>query len=253
MGNAIKFTHTGGVHLSASVVEGRLRIDVSDTGVGIAEQDLERVFASFEQADVSTTRKYGGTGLGLSISRRLAGLLGGALTAASTPGAGSTFTLTVPIGEAPPLTDSQRAAHGPASRDLRGRRVLLVEDGPDNQRLLTYLLSREGVDVVVADNGQEAVNRVLGASGDASFDLVLMDMQLPVMDGYTATARLREHGVTVPVVALTANAMVEDRTRCLDAGCDDFVAKPVRRATLLEVVSVWAGRAGPPLTVADPV
>ena len=239
VGNAIKFTLQGGIYLGVSANEEHLTIEVRDTGVGIAPENLDRIFNAFEQADVSTTRRFGGTGLGLTISRRLARVMGGDLTATSEPGRGTTFYLRIARIPAPSVTTPLDTAPDLDLDSLQGSRVLLVEDGIDNQRLFEHHLTKVGVDVRVASNGQAALD-ALGDDG-SGFELVLMDMQMPVMDGYTAVRNLRKRGVSIPIVALTANAMMDDRKRCLDAGCDDFVSKPVRRDTLLRVVSNWVG------------
>jgi len=242
LANAVKFTETGGVRLRALMRDDpdarRLVVEVVDSGVGMSREQLSRIFQPFAQADASTTRRFGGTGLGLAISRRLARMLGGDIVAQSSPGEGSAFTLSVDAGldrlhEAPDASDlagPADAADPGQGKPLDGR-VLLVEDGPDNQRLIAMFLRAAGATVVIADNGAEAVGAVHGAAHP--FDLILMDMQMPVMDGYTAAARLREAGLEVPIVALTAHAMAGDRDRCIEAGCDDYISKPVKRAELV--------------------
>jgi signal transduction histidine kinase len=199
--NAVKFTSTGAVGLRVSPAEGsasKLVFEVTDSGLGIPAKDLERIFAPFGQVDASHTRRFGGTGLGLAISRRLAGLLGGALVVASEPGRGSIFRLEI---EAPAV------ARASAAEPARRARVLVAEDGPDNQRLIRALL-RAHAEVALVENGAEALARALAArDAGEPFDLVFMDMQMPVMDGYEAARRLRESGYTAPIVALTAHAM----------------------------------------------
>jgi len=264
VGNAIKFTHTGSVRLVASLVPGSgqdggqagqpmLRFDVIDTGIGMSPEQVSGLFRPFTQADSSTTRQYGGTGLGLAISKRLAQALGGDLTVRSQRGKGSTFTLTIATGSLEGVrlvTGSSlmnlNQATAPASeppdeglgeRPLAGKNVLLAEDGPDNQRLIAFVLRKAGANVTVAENGQVAVEyvtraRVLGRP----YDAVLMDMQMPVMDGYAATRRLRELGHTVPIIALTAHAMAGAREACLETGCDDFAAKPIDRRQLIATI-----------------
>jgi len=254
VGNAIKFTDQGRVSLAVSCdpPEGVLRVAVEDTGPGMTDRQVRRLarFEAFHQADCSTTRTHGGTGLGLSISQQLAGLLGGGIEIASRPGVGSVFTLTIATGslDGVEVVPAQRALHAPGAprpedhplppepasgTDLAGLRVLVVEDGPDNQRLLRRYLEAAGADAQLAANGREAVQRLAGDGVDA-FDLVLMDMQMPVLDGYAATRELRLAGVSVPIIALTAHALADDRRRCLDAGCDEYLAKPVDRRALLE-------------------
>ena len=236
LGNAIKFTDNGEVSVVAQLVQGshaavpRLQIDVHDTGCGMTPGQLERVFLPFTQADTSTSRRHGGTGLGLAISRRLAQLLGGDVTVSSIPGEGSTFRLLVETGPLDGVEVSEQSPE-PSSRTsvsmrpenvqtpcITGR-VLLVEDGSDNQRLISRILESAGASVAIAENGKEACEAVLkGADGVQQYDLILMDMQMPVMDGYRATRILRQEGYKGPVIALTANAMVGDERRCLEAG-----------------------------------
>ncbi|MFK7959303.1 MAG: ATP-binding protein [Phycisphaerales bacterium] len=256
-GNAIKFTETGSVTLAVSYDknhEAPVRIDVRDTGIGIADDVVNNLFAAFAQADPSTTREYGGTGLGLVISRRLAELLGGSIDVASTVGVGSTFTVRLDPGprgsiELVKPTSGAAGRAEPTARattpdELSGIRVLVVEDGPDNQRLIRFHLSRAGAEVEIRENGLLGVETLLGTEGDPpqTFDVVLMDMQMPVMGGYEATERLREAGWNGPIVALTAHAMQGDREKCLAAGCDDYLTKPINRDTLLQLVARWSGR-----------
>jgi len=249
--NALKFTHEGSVIIGLSTEESgsgrRLRVDITDTGVGIPEEALEAIFRPFSQAEVSTTRRYGGTGLGLTISRRLVEMLGGSLTARSEVAKGSVFTVRVP-GE--PVRVEDRS--GARSSDDDGalstlvaetRRVLLAEDCADSQRLLAFFLRRAGLDVEVAPNGAEAIEAVQRAArAGRPFDLVFMDMQMPRMDGPTATRRLRERGVRTPIVALTANAMATDCARCLDAGCDAHLTKPIEPETLVHAALEWIAK-----------
>jgi signal transduction histidine kinase/ActR/RegA family two-component response regulator len=245
--NALKFTEHGSVSLwvgrdSAETV----CFAVRDTGIGIAATDQEKIFSPFGQADSSHTRRYGGVGLGLSISRRIASLLLGSLEVSSDLGRGSEFRLTLPA----PDCGLPAASHEPKSERptangsgvtpsaFPGARVLLAEDGLDNQRLVRALLRPLQVEVALVENGAQAVDQALAAlDGERPFDLVLMDMQMPVMDGYEATRRLRSEGYPGPIVALTAHAMSNDRGRCLEAGCDEYLSKPVDRAELLELVS----------------
>jgi len=257
VGNALKFTEHGGVRIVIVLLpdwlEGQaaVRIDVVDTGIGIAKEKLAELFQPFSQADPSTSRRYGGTGLGLTISRRIAGLLHGALTVESTPGKGSTFTLTIPAGNLqgiPMIRCLGEAAAGslaPVSlaptdpHSLAGLRILLAEDGADNQRLITLLLQRSGGSVEIAADGRKAV--AMAQAG--TFDVVLMDMQMPEMDGYDATRLLRQCGYTRPILALTAHSMSGDHDRCLEAGCNDHLSKPVDRERLISAVAMYAGRA----------
>ena len=247
LSNALKFTEHGSVSLwvgrdSATTI----CFAVRDTGIGISEQDREKIFATFGQADASHTRRYGGAGLGLSISRRLAVLLGGSLEVTSDVGRGSEFRLTLPAPEcaAPDESAAAARARAPARRPIRpGARVLLAEDGPDNQRLVRALLRPAKVELVIVENGVQAVDQALAAlDSGAPFDLVLMDMQMPMMDGYEATRRLRSQAYDLPIVALTAHAMSTDRARCLEAGCDDYLSKPVDRAALFDAVARYTER-----------
>ncbi len=254
VGNAIKFTEHGGVRIVVSADRDKQQITfrVIDTGIGMSPEQLERVFKPFTQADASTTRRFGGTGLGLTISRHLARLLGGDLIARSTPGAGSEFILTLATG---PLDGVQMIRTLPQSTcdppppgvpkvpRLEGR-VLLVEDGPDNQRLFTYLLRKAGVEVDVAGDGRQGVEMALRARDEGRpYDLILMDMQMPVMDGYEATRHLRQAGYRRPIVAMTAHAMKGELDRCLEAGCDHYLSKPIRRDVFLREVAGWIRRA----------
>jgi PAS domain S-box-containing protein len=241
VGNAIKFTEIGEVRLRVKLRDhpapAHLIFEVTDTGIGITPAERAKLFRPFGQADSSTTRRYGGTGLGLTISKRLADLLDATISVDSEPGRGTTFRLELPAGDlegVERVSAPQHAAEPAVPLDetpqLSGT-VLLVEDGADNQRLISLLLGKLGLQVVTAENGQQAVERVQEARARGeSFVLVLMDMQMPVMDGYTATRILRRQGYAAPIVALTAHAMDTERARCIAAGCDDFATKPIDRA-----------------------
>jgi CheY-like chemotaxis protein len=237
--NAVKFTPSGFVRLSvATDGPGQLRFEVEDSGPGIPREMQERVFEAFAQGDESMSRRHGGTGLGLAISRQLATALGGSLALSSEIGRGSTFTLRIPAVSAAEDADTVEAE---VERDptiaLRGH-VLLAEDGPDSRRLLVHLLLRWGLDVETAENGRLAIERVRAAkAGGTPFDLVLMDMQMPEIDGYQATRTLREDGFKGRVLALTAHAMDGSRETCIDAGCDDYLTKPVDRTRLRAIVA----------------
>ncbi len=248
VGNAIKFTARGSVVLvlSADFAAGTMRIDVVDTGIGIDDDTLQRLFGSFVQADSSTTRHHGGTGLGLHISRRLARMLDGDLTVTSRPGHGSTFTLTLATGPIvpasttarPPLESRQRLA----PPRLHGR-VLLAEDGADNVRLLRRILEPTGVALTVVGNGAEALAAVQQAH--EPFDAVLMDMQMPVMDGVTATRAIRAEGAGMPIVALTANVMPEDLALARAAGCTHVATKPIDRPAFYATLQAALAAAPP--------
>ncbi|MCH7988649.1 MAG: PAS domain S-box protein [Planctomycetes bacterium] len=258
IGNAIKFSETGKIRVLARLLDAdsdapRLQFDVIDTGIGMTEEQIDKLFQPFSQADTSTTRKFGGTGLGLTISKRLSEMLGGEIRVQSTPGEGSTFSVTISTG---PLAGVKMVDHLSeneiSSEQLKKRavvdvrldcRVLLAEDGPDNQRLISFILKKAGADVEIAENGQIAFDLALSArEAENPFDVILMDMQMPVLDGYAATGQLREAGYTGTVIALTAHAMSNDREKCLNAGCDDYIAKPIDRRKLISLVAEYAAR-----------
>jgi PAS domain S-box-containing protein len=241
VGNAIKFTEIGAVRLRVQLRDEpappRLRFEVIDTGIGITQAERTKLFRPFGQADSSTTRRYGGTGLGLTISKRLTDLLDGTIEVESEPGRGTMFRVDLPAGNLEGVARVAASEPGAIESDEAEAEtrfsgtILLVEDGPDNRRLIELLLGRTGLAVVMAENGQQAIERVHEARvAGKSFDLVLMDMQMPVMDGYTATKILRRQGFAAPIVALTAHAMDTERARCISAGCDDFATKPIDRA-----------------------
>jgi signal transduction histidine kinase/CheY-like chemotaxis protein/HPt (histidine-containing phosphotransfer) domain-containing protein len=266
IGNSVKFTETGGVQVAVSMdtespAEPRLRIDVIDSGIGMSPVQIEGLFQPFAQGDSSTTRKFGGTGLGLSICKRLAHMLGGDIRVNSRPGFGSRFIVTVGVGElqgVPMTVNPQEAtrqaqsateaaeasdAMSPKGSRLKGR-ILLAEDGIHNQRVICYFLESAGLDVVVAENGRVACERAFEAKNAGTpFDVILMDMQMPELDGYGATALLRNEGYARPIVAVTAHAMAGDREKCIAAGCNDHLTKPVDRNHLLAIVSSYVSTA----------
>ncbi len=257
--NAIKFTELGGVRIVARYVSGerpRLEFDVVDTGLGMTPEQQNRLFKPFTQADNSTTRQFGGTGLGLTISKRLAKLMGGdVFIVESCAGQGTRFRayINVCVLESSKLIDpnqvsSYRNAGVNAETNavqttspqsvLAGCSILLAEDGPDNQNLISFVLKKAGAKVTIAENGQLAVESALDASiaGDP-FHVVLMDMQMPVLDGYGATAILRSKGYGGHIIALTAHAMDGDRAKCISAGCDDYATKPIDRPSLIQQIA----------------
>ena len=255
VGNAVKFTDAGHVSVRAGIEsktgsEVVVRVQVADTGPGIPPEKHQLIFDPFRQGDGSTTRRHGGTGLGLTISARLVQLMGGNIGVESEVGKGSTFTFTARLAQAPAGTLAQVAdAANPLAGMLmhvgfgkRRRRILLAEDNVVNQRLMAELLKREGYEVVVAGDGREAVTAV----ENGAFDLVLMDVQMPVMDGFEATAAIRhaEIGAArhIPIVAMTAHAMKGDQQRCIEAGMDDYLSKPVNFTSLLEILEKWSPR-----------
>ena len=226
-----------------------LEIAVSDTGAGIPADQLLRLFVPYQQAEAWTARQFGGTGLGLAISRELARKLGGDITVVSQPGEGSTFAVRVATGplDGVPRIDAFEPEHFPAHAahavdcgQKLGIRILLAEDGPDNQRLIAHILRKAGAKVEIAENGRQAVDFALEAAYSGQpHDMVLMDMIMPHKDGYEATRALRLVGYQQPIIALTANAVSGARTKCLEAGCDDFATKPIDRATLLSIIRKW--------------
>jgi PAS domain S-box-containing protein len=251
IGNAIKFTETGSIRLKIRT-DGIdvLRVDVIDSGIGITTEQVERLFRPFTQADESTTRRFGGSGLGLTICRRLARLLGGDIGVKSTPGVGSTFTVWVDGGSNREVemliglteTSLPQPQTPSETREIAlHARILVAEDGRDNQRLLMTHLRSAGADVALAENGRIAVDLAL----QEHFDLILMDMQMPEMDGYTACRELRRLGLAIPIVALTAHAMADDRGKCLASGCTDYLTKPIERETLLKTISQHLGQSPP--------
>jgi len=245
VGNAIKFTERGSVELTVSCDTAggvaRVRFDVADTGIGMTPEQLARLFQPFQQADASTTRRFGGSGLGLTISQRLTRMLGGTITARSEYRRGSVFSVTIDGGavseaEMIPVPDESILSAPPRAASNSGIRIsgrlLLAEDGRDNQRLISMHLRNAGAQVVIAENGRVAVD----LATTRRFDLILMDMQMPEMDGYAATSELRRRGIDLPIVALTAHAMADDRGKCLAAGCTDYLPKPVAKGLLLATV-----------------
>jgi len=256
-GNAAKFTEVGTVSITSRVMPrdggAMLVIDVDDTGPGMTTEQAGRLFQAFSQADNTVTRKHGGTGLGLTISRRLAALMGGEVTLARTePGKGSCFRIELPLEAAPGAVMIERldavvalankAAASPVVT-LSGR-ILLAEDGLDNQRLIAFHLRKAGATVDIADNGRIALEMIDRSEADKNrYDLLLTDMQMPEMDGYTLARTLRERESSLAIVALTAHAMAEDRQKCLDSGCDDYATKPIEKAKLLTTCADWIGKA----------
>lgn len=260
IGNAVKFTEQGEVRVkvSADPEKQMIYFSIADTGIGMTEEQRERIarFEAFSQADSSTTRKFGGTGLGLRISSSLVRMLGGSIEVASESGRGSVFTVGVATGdlagvemvqpseEAPSVVHSigQRGVSEspkPSADALGGVRVLLAEDGVDNQRLISFHLKRAGAEVAVVDHGAAALAYMSACTDEHRPDVILMDMQMPELDGYEATRRLRAENCRLPIIALTAHAMEGDRQKCLDAGCDDYLTKPIDAKRMVEVCSNW--------------
>jgi len=255
VGNAVKFTEKGTVRIRVAFLpEWRgagpaVKIEVIDTGIGIRAELLRQLFQPFNQGDASVSRRFGGTGLGLAISRHIAELLGGELTVQSTFGQGSTFSLTLPTGDlqgvrmlpspAEALEESVPEPGLSTGKELAGVRVLLAEDGFDNQVLIRTVLGKAGAEVEIAENGRVAVDKAQAEP----FDVILMDMNMPEMDGYQATRTLRDRGYAQPILALTASAMPDDAERSRAAGCDGHLTKPIDRAQLVRTIAEYAARA----------
>jgi signal transduction histidine kinase/tetratricopeptide (TPR) repeat protein/HPt (histidine-containing phosphotransfer) domain-containing protein/ActR/RegA family two-component response regulator len=264
VGNAIKFTETGGVEITAYFERGRhkLVVEVTDTGVGIPPEAQAEIFQAFRQADGTITRRFGGTGLGLAISRHLAQALGGEISVRSVVGRGSTFTLTLDPGPSaelclralPPPTATTGADAAASAGRLPPAHILVAEDVPTNRKLLRAILEDGGANVTTAENGQIACT----LAQQQPFDLILMDLQMPVLDGYSATRQLRRLGITVPILALTAHAMAGDEQRCRAAGFTGHLPKPISPERLLDAVRRQLGAAvadigTPPLAAPPPL
>ena len=255
IGNAIKFTETGHVHINVSMDNPgdttSIRFDIADTGIGIPEDKCHIIFDSFSQADTSTTRKFGGTGLGLAITAKLAELLGGSVSVTSKPGEGSVFSLVIGAGagascgkllkEEGDLINHKAPVKNLQVAQFTGK-VLVAEDNESNQMLVKLLLEKVGLDVTIAGDGQQAIEQATRRT----FDLILMDIQMPIMNGYEATRALRSKSITTPIVALTANVMKGDEEQCIEAGCDDYMAKPVNQQKLYNILNTYLTAAEEP-------
>ncbi len=258
VGNAIKFTEAGNVTVTAGAnvqdEKSRLVIDIADTGPGMTPEQALGLFTAFGQADSSVTRKHGGSGLGLVISQRLANMLGGDVSLLySEAGKGSCFRLVLPLEQVAgsamvksltPIQVHDEPKPIAIALTLSGR-VLLAEDGLDNQRLIAFIIRKAGATIETADNGRIALDMLDQAEAAGTpFDMLLTDMQMPEMDGYSLASTLRYRGFTLPIVALTAHAMADDRKKCIDAGCDDYVSKPIDKANLIATCAAWMGKPG---------
>ncbi|QDV51628.1 ATP-binding protein [Gimesia fumaroli] len=260
--NAVKFTETGRIEIEVRVFSQSkndrvLQFTVADTGIGIPAEKVSHIFEPFAQADSSTSRNYGGTGLGLTLSYKLVQLLGGNLSVQSTVDQGSVFCVALNVGGAVPLTLRRKQKHrfslggNSVGQDLSQQKrktersaykgkVLLVDDTKEIRKLFSFMLNKMGVEVVTASNGKEAVDLINDeASQSQSFDMILMDMQMPVMNGYEATQLLRNQGNQIPIIAITAHALVSDREKCLDAGCTEYLSKPIKYEVLHEMVHCY--------------
>ena len=246
LSNACKFTERGTVSLTVgrdSTSAGEwLSFEVKDTGIGIAGDKQAGIFDAFVQADESMTRRYGGTGLGLTIARAIVRLMGGELGVASEPGRGSLFWFRVRLPEARAIVPGPARSAAAAGKAHAGRRVLVAEDDKVNAEVTRAMLLSQGIEVVLADDGAQAVNE----HGRGRFDLILMDCQMPAMDGFEAARRIRQaesaHGARTPIVALTAHAIAGYRQRCLEVGMDDYLAKPYTAETFGAVLRQWLDR-----------
>lgn len=247
--NAIKFTPKGEVKLHTSVISEDaekfiLKIQVIDDGIGISRENLEKIFESFEQANSSTTRNYGGTGLGLSISSKLATLMGGSIKVASEEGNGSTFSVNVVLdksnkieldnGESNSDIDEQKVINRASRENVK---ILIVEDSEINRKLLSTILKKESYQCDLVENGQEAVDAYLAKE----YSLIIMDCQMPILDGYEAARKIRELETTshIPIIALTANVFLEEKNKCIEAGMDDFLTKPISKDDLLNIINKY--------------
>ena len=251
--NAIKFTEEGHVYVNISLQnrdgELFLQFAVEDTGIGIPEEKLPVIFDLFAQVDGATTRKYGGTGLGLAITRRLAMLMGGHVSVVSTEGKGSVFTIEIPAGvqwsdkDMPvwnkylPTDEINEILEAEKGTVMFNGKVLIAEDNPSNQKLVAILMQKMGLDVALANDGLEAVE----LCDSQTFDLILMDMQMPNLNGYDATRQLRSQGIQTPIIAVTANAMTGDEEKCISVGCDGYLSKPIDRKKLEALLAQYLG------------
>ena len=248
--NAIKFTRTGGITLRAQRHDKRVLIQVSDTGIGMTDEQLANLFTPFTQADNSTTRRYGGTGLGLTITKRLVELLGGDIQVRSQAGQGATFEISLPLTEAPapaadtmlPAPPAKLARHSPVGSRLQGLRILAAEDNPVNQLVLGEFLRLEGAVATFVDTGQAAIDHVRHHL-PRDFDLILMDVQMPLVDGYEATRQIKAMAPDLIIIGQTAHAMQEERQKCLQAGMADMIVKPLDLDKVVQTILQHVSRA----------
>ena len=235
IGNAIKFTERGHVHVSIKYQQSSFNLTVEDSGIGISAQQLSSLFSPFVQADSTITRRFGGTGLGLAITKRLVELMRGRIFVNSELGQGSKFEVQLPVSTRVVCNKTNRQNELQIQEEPRSRySVLVVEDNPTNQMVIKLILTRQGHDVFIASNGAEAIGFI--EQGSDVIDIILMDVSMPVMDGLTTTKYMRDANIQTPIVALTAHTSVEDRFSCLDVGMNDFVTKPVRTKEITEAI-----------------
>ncbi|MCX8045222.1 MAG: ATP-binding protein [Desulfobacterota bacterium] len=254
VGNAAKFTEQGSIIIEGGVDEKRegrvlLHFRIKDTGIGMTKKALKEIFEPFRQADSSTTRRYGGTGLGLAISRKIARLMGGDVWAESELGKGSIFHFTGWFQEAGRQHVAEHAVSAYPTSETPAEikaTILLADDNPVNQRLASTMLAKAGCRVECAHNGKEAVEKVL--QNGSCYDLVLMDLHMPVMDGISACEQIRTCGCSVPIIAMTADVLADDRQACLQAGMNDCLIKPYTKDALLAMVKKWVGKKGGTVT-----
>lgn len=255
IGNAIKFTDTGYVHLHISLADDNngptIRFDSEDTGIGMNSEEQSRIFEKFSQADSTITRKFGGTGLGMSITKQLAKLLGGSISLKSEKGKGSTFSLIIPAGVdissqslVNELGRSRPTQETESFQDKLSGNVLVAEDNEVNQKVIRLILEKAGLRVTIVNDGCKAVE----AATSEDYDLILMDVHMPNMDGLEATGILRQNGLTLPIIALTADVMKDDVSKVITAGCDEHVAKPINRKKLFVVLNKYLSSEDVPLT-----
>lgn len=249
LGNAIKFTEEGEVALHVTCNRNGLRLDIADSGIGMTPEQQAKIFDPFSQADSSVTRRFGGTGLGLSISKKFAEALGGTISVSSEQGKGSVFTVVVPFPVPEDtrflsqqeciefIRENQTGDGRIETAQLKKCKILVVDDGATNRNLISVVLGRQGLDIVEAENGKEGYDYAM----ENDVDVILMDMQMPVMDGYTATTKLRSEGFKAPIIALTGNAMQGEKQKCLDIGCDDFLPKPIEIDALIATLGRHVG------------
>ncbi len=250
IGNAIKFTEKGTVDVTLigerlTAEKTRLILNIKDTGIGIESDKVDKLFKPFVQADNSVTRKFGGTGLGLALSKSLAQLLGGDLTlASSSPSVGSTFKVAIVVknieqGIQLPKKNSQKnPSTEKGVKPLQGQTILVVEDSLDNQALMEILLQRRGAVVDFASNGEEGFRKALAKE----YDIVLMDIQMPIQDGYVTVQKLKAKNYSKPIIALTAHAMAEEKEKCIQVGCVDFLSKPINQTQLIEKILMHSSK-----------
>lgn len=237
--NAIKFTEHGKVEITIACdrEKEQLHFSIKDTGIGLTEEQISRLFQTFSQANPSTTRIYGGTGLGLSISKQLVERLGGNIAVESISTKGSTFSFFIQTGvladtdwiSSVPKTRVESNSSETVVRELSGK-IFIADDAEDNKKLIKFILRKTGLDITLVDNGGIALSKALSEH----FDVILLDMQMPIMDGYTAAREMRKQGITVPIVAFTANAMKQDIINCIEAGCTTHLPKPFKKEDLFE-------------------